>query len=295
MLRKSSVWLVVLISVVAVAFIASGCAKKQVIKEEAIARPVVETKKEEVKPEVTEAAPVEKPKEEAKIVPREEVQVYAPKEEEKVPEVAPQEEAKVPEVVPPEAAFKEEAKEEVKEEAKEVPREEIQVYAPKEEEKVPEVAPLAEAKVPEVAPQEEAKVPEVAPQEEAKEEAKVEAQPEEKPAPFDLSSLRIQFAFDDCNLSSQAKENLEKIASWMSKNPAVKVQIQGNTCNIGTAEYNLALGEKRAMSARKYLQSLGVSPSRLSTISYGIERPMLPNTDESNRSKNRRDEFVESK
>ena len=282
MLKKSSAWLVVLISLVAVAFLATSCAMKQVVKEEAIARPVVEAKKEEAQPEV--AKEVETPKEEEKVIPREEIQVYAPKEEEKVPEVAPQEEAKVPEVVPPEAAFKEEAKEEVKEEAKEVPREEIQVYAPKEEEKVPEVAP-----------QEEANVPEVAPQEEAKEEAKVEAQPEEKPAPFDLSSLRIQFAFDDCNLSSQAKENLEKIASWMSKNPAVKVQIQGNTCNIGTAEYNLALGEKRAMSARKYLQSLGVSPSRLSTISYGIERPMLPNTDESNRSKNRRDEFVESK
>jgi peptidoglycan-associated lipoprotein len=160
---------------------------------------------------------------------------------------------------------------------------------------VPEIAPKEEAKVPEMAPREEAKVPEIAPKEEAKIERKKEARPEEKPAPFDLAGLRIQFAFDDYNLSSQAKENLEKVASWMSKNPVAKIQIQGNTCNIGTAEYNLALGENRAMTARRYLQGLGVSSSRISTISYGMEKPMLPNTDETNRSKNRRDEFVQTK
>ena len=65
------------------------------------------------------------------------------------------------------------------------------------------------------------------------------------PAPFDVTGMRIQFAFDDYSLSTRSQENLEKIAGWMKSNPDVKIQIQGNTCNIGTAEYNLALGEQR--------------------------------------------------
>lgn len=125
---------------------------------------------------------------------------------------------------------------------------------------------------------------------------KVEAAPPPKveaaPAPFDLTGMRIQFAFDDSNLSTRSKENLEKIAAWMKDNPNVKIQIQGNTCNIGAAEYNLALSEERATSAKKYLESLGVDGGRLSTISYGLERPRVPNKDEANRSLNRRDEFV---
>ena len=82
------------------------------------------------------------------------------------------------------------------------------------------------------------------------------------------------------------------MASWMKNNPDAKVQIQGNTCDIGTAEYNLALGEQRASSAKTYLERLGISGGRLSTISYGLEKPRVPNTDEANRSMNRRDEFV---
>jgi len=234
MFRKSSVWLVVLVSVVAIAFIATGCAKKQVIKEEAEAKPVVEAKKEEPKPEPARVA--EKPKEEAK---------------------------------------PEEAKPEVRAEAKP-------------EEAKPEAKP-EEAK-PEAKP-EEAK-PEAKP-EEAKPEAV--ARPEEKPTPIDLAGLRIQFAFDDYNLSSKAKENLEKIASWMSRNPSVKIQVEGHACEIGTNEYNLALGERRANSAKKYLEGLGVSSARISTISYGEERPLDPGHTEESRSKNRRDEFVKMK
>jgi peptidoglycan-associated lipoprotein len=131
----------------------------------------------------------------------------------------------------------------------------------------------------------------MAPKEEAKKEAAV---PAEKPS-IDLTAMRIWFAFDDYNISNHSKENLEKVANWMSKTPAARIQIQGNTCNIGTAEYNLALGERRASSAKKYLQTLGVSADRLSTISYGLEKPLAPNTNEENRSKNRRDDFVEIK
>lgn len=199
MLKKSSVWLVVLIAVVAIAFIATGCAKKQVVKEEAAAKPAVEAKKEEAPAPAPAPAP---PKEEAK------------------PE-APAPAAPAPKV---------------------------------------EAAPMAE-----------------------------------KAAPPDLRGLRIQFAFDDYNLSTRSKENLEKIAGWLSKDSAAKIQIEGHTCDIGTPEYNLALGERRANSAKKYLEGLGVNAVRISTISYGEERPMVPNSDEANRSKNRRDEFLQSK
>ncbi len=113
--------------------------------------------------------------------------------------------------------------------------------------------------------------------------------------PIDLVSLGIFFAFDDDNLSTRAKENLEKIGGWMNRNPEGKIQIEGHTCDIGSAEYNLALGERRANSAKKYLERLGINPNRIATISYGEERPMVPNKDEPNRSKNRRDEFVKMK
>ena len=202
MLKKSSVWLVVLIAVVAIAFIATGCAKKQVVKEEAAAKPAVEAKKEEAPAPAAAPAPAP-PKEEAK-----------------------------PEAPAPAAA-----------------------PAPK-----VEAAPVAE-----------------------------------KAAPPDLRELRIQFAFDDYNLSTRSKENLEKVAGWLSKDSAARIQIEGHTCDIGTPEYNLALGERRANSAKKYLEGLGVNAARISTISYGEERPMVPNSDEGNRSKNRRDEFLQSK
>jgi peptidoglycan-associated lipoprotein len=81
----------------------------------------------------------------------------------------------------------------------------------------------------------------------------------------------------------------------MSKNPAAKIQIEGHTCEVGTNEYNLALGERRAKIAKRYLEGLGVSSGRVSTISYGKERPLDPGHTEKARSKNRRNEFVETK
>ncbi len=110
-----------------------------------------------------------------------------------------------------------------------------------------------------------------------------------------MASLRIFFAFDDENLSTRARENLEKIGGWMNRNPEGKIQIEGHTCDIGTSAYNLALGERRANSAKKYLERLGINPNRIATISYGEERPMVPNKNEANRSKNRRDEFLKMK
>jgi len=195
MFKKSSWWLVILVCVVAVGFLVTGCSKKSMIKDEAAGRqaPAVEAKKE------APPAPMAPPKEEA------------------------------------------------------------------------QPAPPAPAPAPE---------------------AKVEAAPPAAPEAIDLVGLRLQFAFDDYSLSSKSKENLEKLAGWMKKAEMGKIQIEGHTCDIGTNEYNLALGERRANSARTYLEGLGVSSSRISTISYGEERPLVPNTDEANRSKNRRDEFV---
>ena len=124
---------------------------------------------------------------------------------------------------------------------------------------------------------------------------KVEAAPPAAPEAIDLVGLRLQFAFDDYSLSSKSKENLEKLAGWMQRTEDARIQIEGHTCDIGTNEYNLALGERRANSAKTYLEGLGVSSNRISTISYGEERPLVPNSDEANRSKNRRDEFVMAK
>ena len=194
MLKKSSWWLVILVCVVAVGFLATSCAKKSMVKEEAAGRPAPVV---EAKPALPAPAPVAPPKEEAPAPP-------------------------------------------------------------------PAPAP------------------------------KVEAAPPAEEA-IDLVGLRLQFAFDDYSLSSKSKENLEKLAGWMKKTEKAKIQIEGHTCDIGTNEYNLALGERRASSAKTYLEGLGVGSSRISTISYGEERPLVPNSDEANRSKNRRDEFVMAK
>ena len=191
MVKKSSWWLVILVSIIAVSFLAAGCAKKSVVKEEVAGRP------------------------------------------------APAVEAKKAEPPPP-----------------------------------PEAPPKVEP----------APAPPPAP--------KVEAAPPKAVEPIDLVGLRIQYAFDDYSLSSKAKENLEKLAGWMKQADTAKIQVEGHACEIGTNEYNLALGERRANSAKTYLEGLGIGAGRLSTISYGEERPLDPGHTEEARSKNRRAEFV---
>jgi peptidoglycan-associated lipoprotein len=99
---------------------------------------------------------------------------------------------------------------------------------------------------------------------------------------------RIFFDFDKSDIRQDAAEILKKNAEMLKIYPEVKVLIEGHTCEIGTAEYNMALGERRAKSARDYLLMLGITPDRLSTVSYGEERPLDPKVLE----KNRRCEFV---
>jgi peptidoglycan-associated lipoprotein len=102
----------------------------------------------------------------------------------------------------------------------------------------------------------------------------------------------IYFAFDNYSLSEQAKKTLIKNAAWLMKSPQKEIVIEGHCDERGTDEYNIALGERRAYSAKKYLITLGVNPDQLSTISYGEERPADSGHDEDAWAKNRRADFV---
>jgi peptidoglycan-associated lipoprotein len=102
----------------------------------------------------------------------------------------------------------------------------------------------------------------------------------------------VLFDFDSSAIRQDAIPTLDAVIAAMKANPNMQVQIQGHTCNIGTAEYNLALGERRATAVRNYLVQRGIAVSRLSTISYGEERPAHSNAQESTRRLNRRAEFV---
>lgn len=102
----------------------------------------------------------------------------------------------------------------------------------------------------------------------------------------------IYFDFDDFSLSEKAKKTLVEDAAWLMNNPQEVIVIEGNCDERGTEEYNIALGERRANSAKRYLINLGVKPSQLSTISYGEEKPAVLGHDEETWAKNRRDEFV---
>ncbi len=102
----------------------------------------------------------------------------------------------------------------------------------------------------------------------------------------------IYFAFDNSNISSSQTPKLEAAAKYMASNPTVGLIIEGNCDERGSAEYNMGLGERRALAAREYLVKLGVPETRLQTISYGAERPADPGHDENAWLKNRRDELV---
>lgn len=103
---------------------------------------------------------------------------------------------------------------------------------------------------------------------------------------------RIHFAFDKSNITDESAQILQRKAQALRQFSNFKIQIQGNCDERGSNEYNLALGQRRAESARKYLVSLGISPDRLSTISFGEERPIAMGHNEQAWAQNRRDDFV---
>jgi len=106
-----------------------------------------------------------------------------------------------------------------------------------------------------------------------------------------FESERIYFDFDKAELKPEAQANLKKKAEWLRANTKFSIQIEGNCDERGTNEYNLALGERRASVAKNFLISMGISADRISTISYGEERPADPGQNEKAWAKNRRDEF----
>ncbi|MDI6840653.1 MAG: OmpA family protein [bacterium] len=120
-------------------------------------------------------------------------------------------------------------------------------------------------------------------------EEKVEVtKPEVEPEVAKVELNRINFDFDKYDIRPGDAKILENNAKVLREHPDINVLIEGHCCEIGTAEYNMALGWKRAKAAKDYLINLGIKPDRLSTISYGEERPLDPR----DLPKNRRAEFV---
>jgi len=102
----------------------------------------------------------------------------------------------------------------------------------------------------------------------------------------------VYFEFDSAAILLEAQEILESKGEWLQNNSDVPVTIEGHCDERGTIEYNLALGDRRAESAKAFLVNLGISGSRLNTISYGEERPLDSGGNEDAWTKNRRAHFV---
>ena len=99
---------------------------------------------------------------------------------------------------------------------------------------------------------------------------------------------RVHFGFDRFDLTDEARNVLREQAQWLQQHGSIAVTIAGHADERGTREYNLALGERRAISVRNFLIALGVEPDRVRTVSYGKERPVDPASAEEAWAKNRR-------
>ena len=99
---------------------------------------------------------------------------------------------------------------------------------------------------------------------------------------------RVFFAFDRADISPEARQILTRQADWLRRYPNVAVTIEGHCDERGTREYNLALGERRAQAAKNVLVASGIPASRISTISYGKERPAVVGSSEESYAQNRR-------
>ena len=107
----------------------------------------------------------------------------------------------------------------------------------------------------------------------------------------DLASTagdRVYFAYDQADISSEAQQILRRQSDWLKRYPNVSVTIEGHCDERGTREYNLALGERRAQAVKNVLVALGIPAARVSTISYGKERPEIPHSDDQSYAQNRR-------
>ena len=102
----------------------------------------------------------------------------------------------------------------------------------------------------------------------------------------------IHFEFDSAQLTDTAKALLRQKADWLKANPGQSIVFEGHCDERGTTEYNLALGERRAGAVKQYLEDLGIGTFRMTTVSYGEERPLDPGQNEAAYRKNRRAQFV---
>ena len=102
----------------------------------------------------------------------------------------------------------------------------------------------------------------------------------------------IYFDFDKYNVKPESKDTLKKNAEWLQANQGYNIRIEGNCDERGTNEYNMALGQRRADAAAKFLMNLGVGKDRIGTVSYGEEKPLCMEHNEDCWSRNRRDDFI---
>lgn len=107
----------------------------------------------------------------------------------------------------------------------------------------------------------------------------------------EITANMIHFAFDSFDLRPDARTTLQRKAELLKANPEIRLLIEGHCDERGTAEYNLALGERRARAAYEFLVLLGINPSRLQIVSYGKERPLDPASNETAWAANRRAQF----
>jgi len=107
----------------------------------------------------------------------------------------------------------------------------------------------------------------------------------------DLAAM-INFDYDQAVIRQNDQATLDRKAGILGANPNVKIQISGHADERGSDEYNLALGNRRAAAAKRYLENKGIDASRMDVVSYGEERPLNPGHDEAAYAQNRRDEFT---
>ncbi|HWE22733.1 MAG TPA: peptidoglycan-associated lipoprotein Pal [Myxococcales bacterium] len=120
------------------------------------------------------------------------------------------------------------------------------------------------------------------------------AVPEPAPAPrtVEISPVSIYFGFDSSELTPEARAALQTLFEQARQRPDQDLRIEGNCDERGSEEYNVALGQRRADAAKKYLVDLGINDSRITTISYGKERPRAAGHDEAAWRENRRDDLM---
>jgi peptidoglycan-associated lipoprotein len=107
----------------------------------------------------------------------------------------------------------------------------------------------------------------------------------------DLAAM-INFEYDQATVRSTDQATLDRKASILGANPNVRIQISGHADERGSDEYNLALGNRRAAAAKRYLENKGIDGARMEVVSYGEERPLAQGSDEAAYAQNRRDEFA---